>query len=217
MESAGTTAARRAVIPGRWNKIDGRAGIDVLWAACRMRRNPIGGTVERFRVVVLPHLDAAYGFARWLTRDPVAGAGPGAGSDAARAALLPRLPRRGGAALAAAHRAQHLDRPQQAQRGADQPAGGGREPGRRTGPIPSRARWPAIGGARSRRRWRRCRPRRARSSCCARSRTFRTSRSRRCSTCRSAPSCRALARAREKLAAELRGRLGRRDHGLPDL
>jgi RNA polymerase sigma-70 factor, ECF subfamily len=32
---------------------------------------PDGGTVERFRVVVLPHLDAAYGFARWLTRDPV--------------------------------------------------------------------------------------------------------------------------------------------------
>ena len=26
-----------------------------------------------------------------------------------------------------------------------------------------------------------------------------------------------LARAREKLAAELRGRLGRRDHGLPDV
>ena len=32
---------------------------------------PDGGTVERFRVVVLPHLDAAYGFARRLTRDPV--------------------------------------------------------------------------------------------------------------------------------------------------
>lgn len=32
---------------------------------------PDGGTVDRFRVVVLPHLDAAYGFARWLTRDPV--------------------------------------------------------------------------------------------------------------------------------------------------
>src|ERR671930_1453838 len=32
---------------------------------------PDAGTVERFRVVVLPHLDAAYGFARWLTRDPV--------------------------------------------------------------------------------------------------------------------------------------------------
>src|ERR1700709_55682 len=27
--------------------------------------------VERFRVVMLPHLDAAHGFARWLTRDPI--------------------------------------------------------------------------------------------------------------------------------------------------
>ena len=33
---------------------------------------PDGATVERFRAVMLPHLDAAYGFARWLTRDPVA-------------------------------------------------------------------------------------------------------------------------------------------------
>jgi RNA polymerase sigma factor (sigma-70 family) len=32
---------------------------------------PDGGTVGRFRSVVLPHLDAAYGYARWLTRDPV--------------------------------------------------------------------------------------------------------------------------------------------------
>ena len=32
---------------------------------------PDVGTVERFRAVVLPHLDAAYGFARWLARDPV--------------------------------------------------------------------------------------------------------------------------------------------------
>src|SRR4029078_8100047 len=32
---------------------------------------PDAATVERFRAVVLPHLDAAYGFARWLTRDPV--------------------------------------------------------------------------------------------------------------------------------------------------
>ena len=30
-----------------------------------------GATVERFRAVVMPHLDAAYGFARYLTRDPV--------------------------------------------------------------------------------------------------------------------------------------------------
>ena len=32
---------------------------------------PDGATAERFRSVVLPHLDAAYGFARYLTRDPV--------------------------------------------------------------------------------------------------------------------------------------------------
>jgi RNA polymerase sigma-70 factor (ECF subfamily) len=32
---------------------------------------PDGAAAERFRAVVLPHLDAAYGFARWLTRDSV--------------------------------------------------------------------------------------------------------------------------------------------------
>lgn len=32
---------------------------------------PDAGTVERFRTIILPHLDAAYGYARWLARDPV--------------------------------------------------------------------------------------------------------------------------------------------------
>jgi RNA polymerase sigma factor (sigma-70 family) len=32
---------------------------------------PDAATAERFRAIVLPHLDAAYGFARWLTRDPM--------------------------------------------------------------------------------------------------------------------------------------------------
>src|SRR4029079_2687819 len=32
---------------------------------------PDAGTDDSFRNVMLPHLDAAYGFARWLTRDPV--------------------------------------------------------------------------------------------------------------------------------------------------
>lgn len=32
---------------------------------------PDAATAERFRAVVMPHLDAAYGFARYLTRDPV--------------------------------------------------------------------------------------------------------------------------------------------------
>ena len=46
---------------------------------------PDGATVERFRAVVLPHLDAAYGFARWLTRDPVAA------QDVAQEAMLRAL------------------------------------------------------------------------------------------------------------------------------
>ena len=46
---------------------------------------PDGGTAERFRVVVLPHIDAAYGFARWLTRDPVAA------QDLAQEAMLRAL------------------------------------------------------------------------------------------------------------------------------
>jgi RNA polymerase sigma factor (sigma-70 family) len=46
---------------------------------------PDGGSVERFRAVMLPHLDAAYGFARWLTRDPVAA------QDVAQEAMLRAL------------------------------------------------------------------------------------------------------------------------------
>jgi RNA polymerase sigma-70 factor (ECF subfamily) len=46
---------------------------------------PDGATVERFRAVMLPHLDAAYGFARWLTRDPVAA------QDVAQEAMLRAL------------------------------------------------------------------------------------------------------------------------------
>lgn len=32
---------------------------------------PDSAAVERFRAVILPHLDAAYGFARGLARDSV--------------------------------------------------------------------------------------------------------------------------------------------------
>src|SRR5260370_24696569 len=46
---------------------------------------PDAQAAERFRVVVLPHLDAAYGFARWLTRDPVAA------QDLAQEAMLRAL------------------------------------------------------------------------------------------------------------------------------
>ena len=46
---------------------------------------PDARTIERFRAVVLPHLDAAYGFARWLTRDPTAA------QDLAQEAILRAL------------------------------------------------------------------------------------------------------------------------------
>jgi RNA polymerase sigma-70 factor, ECF subfamily len=46
---------------------------------------PDGATAERFRTVMLPHLDAAYGFARWLTRDPVTA------QDVAQEAMLRAL------------------------------------------------------------------------------------------------------------------------------
>jgi len=46
---------------------------------------PDSAAVERFRTVVLPHLDDAYGFARWLTRDPVAA------QDLAQEAMLRAL------------------------------------------------------------------------------------------------------------------------------
>jgi DNA-directed RNA polymerase specialized sigma24 family protein len=37
-----------------------------------MDDTPDRSSVERFRTVMLPHLDAVHGFARYLTRDPVA-------------------------------------------------------------------------------------------------------------------------------------------------
>jgi RNA polymerase sigma-70 factor (ECF subfamily) len=48
-------------------------------------QEPDARTVERFRAVVLPHLDAAYGFARWLARDPLAA------QDIAQEAMLRAL------------------------------------------------------------------------------------------------------------------------------
>ena len=46
---------------------------------------PDGGSVERFRALMLPHLDSVYGFARWLTRDPVVA------QDVAQEAMLRAL------------------------------------------------------------------------------------------------------------------------------
>ncbi len=40
-----------------------------LRARSRREDGPIGGHADRFRLIMLPHLDAAYNFARYLTRD----------------------------------------------------------------------------------------------------------------------------------------------------
>src|ERR1700723_421784 len=46
-------------------------GIDGLMNAMSEAPKPDAAAAARFRAIMLPHLDAAYGFARWLTRDPV--------------------------------------------------------------------------------------------------------------------------------------------------
>ena len=172
-------------------------------------------TVERFRVVMLPHLDAAHGFARWLTRDPVQA------QDVAQEAMLRALRYfhafRGEEArpwLLRIVRNTWTD--MQAKRGAVQPLEAA-ENHPAEGPDPEQS---ALAGDRRRQ---------VAAALAALPEEMReilvlreiedlpykqiaavldlpigTVMSR-------------LARARERLAVELRGRLGRREHGLPDL
>jgi RNA polymerase sigma-70 factor (ECF subfamily) len=176
---------------------------------------PDRAMVERFRAVMLPHLDAAHGFARWLTRDPIQA------QDVAQEAMLRAL------------RYFHAFRGEEARpwllrivrntwidlrtrRGTDQPLEAV-ENHPAEGPDPEQS---ALAGDRRRQ---------VAAALAALPEEMReilvlreiedlpykqiaavldmpigTVMSR-------------LARARERLAAELRGRLGRRDHGLPDL
>jgi len=177
---------------------------------------PDGGTVERFRTLMLPHLDAVYGFARWLTRDPLEA------QDLAQEAMLRALRYfhafRGEAArpwllrivrntwidLKARNRMEKLPLETLENRAAD-------------GPDPEQS---ALAGDRRRQiaAALAALPAEAREVLVLREiedlsykhiagvldLPIGTVMSR-------------IARAREKLAAELNGRLGRRDHGLPDL
>ncbi len=176
---------------------------------------PDSGTVERFRALMLPHLDAAYGFARWLTRDPVTA------QDLAQEAMLRALRYfhafRGEEArpwLLRIVRNTWVD--QRAKTAADQPLEVvENQPA--DGPDPEQS---ALAGDRRRQ---------VAAALAALPTDMReilvlreiqdlpykqiaavldlpigTVMSR-------------LARARERMAAELRGRLGRREHGLPDL
>jgi RNA polymerase sigma-70 factor (ECF subfamily) len=177
---------------------------------------PDARTIERFRAVVLPHLDAAYGFARWLTRDPVTA------QDLAQEAMLRalryfhafrgeearpwllRIVRNTWSDLRA--RKNPADRP--LEEAEDQPA---------DGPDPEQG---ALAGDRRRQ------IAAALAALPAEAREILVLREiqelsyKHIAAVLDLPVgtvMSRLARAREKLAAELSGRLGRRDHGLPDL
>jgi RNA polymerase sigma-70 factor (ECF subfamily) len=177
---------------------------------------PDGGTVERFRTLMLPHLDAVYGFARWLTRDPVAA------QDVAQEAMLRalryvhafrgeearpwllRIVRNTWVDLKARNGAEKLPLEAVEDRPAD-------------GPDPEQS---ALAGDRRRH------VAAALAALPAEAREVLVLREiedlsyKQIATVLDLPIgtvMSRIARAREKLAAELRGRLGRREHGLPDL
>lgn len=177
---------------------------------------PDASTVERFRATVLPHLDAAYGFARWLTRDPVLA------QDVAQEAMLRALRYfhafRGGepkpwlfgivrntwADMRTRHGAENAPLEEMEDRPAE-------------GPDPEQS---ALAGDRRRH------VAAALAALPAEAREVLVLREIEDLSYKHIASAlelpigtvmSRLARAREKLAAELRCRLGRRDHGLPDV
>lgn len=176
---------------------------------------PDPATVARFRAVMLPHLDAAHGFARWLTRDPVAA------QDLAQESMLRALRYfhafRGEEArpwLLRIVRNTWIDL--RAKSGAEQPLETA-EDRPAEGPDPEQS---ALAGDRRRQ------VARALAALPTDMREVLVLREiqdlpyKQIAAVLDVPVgtvMSRLARARERLAAELRGRLGRREHGLPDL
>ncbi|HEY6980408.1 sigma-70 family RNA polymerase sigma factor [Reyranella sp.] len=176
---------------------------------------PDRDAVERFRTVMLPHLDAAYGFARWLTRDPVQA------QDVAQEAMLRALRYfhafRGGEArpwlLRIVRNTWHDAR---LRRGADQPLEAADEKAA-DGPDPEQS---AMAGDRRRHLAA------VLAALPAESREILVLREVEDLTYKEIAAVldlpigtvmSRLARARERLACDLKRRLGRRDHGLRDL
>ena len=176
---------------------------------------PDAAAAARFRAVMLPHLDAAYGFARWLTRDPVQA------QDVAQEAMLRALRYfhafRGEEArpwLLRIVRNTWVDL--RAKRGADQPLEVA-ENHPADGPDPEQS---ALAGDRRRQ------VAAALAALPVEMREILVLREIEDLSYKQIASVldlpigtvmSRLARAREKLAAELRGRLGGSEHGLPDL
>ena len=177
---------------------------------------PDGATAERFRAVMLPHLDAAYGFARWLTRDPVVA------QDVAQEAMLRALRYfhafRGDEArpwLLRIVRNTWTD--MRAMNGGNERPLEEIEDRAAEGPDPEQS---ALAGDRRRH------VAAALAALPAEAREILVLREiedlsyKHIAAVLDLPIgtvMSRLARAREKLAVELRGRLGRRDHGLPDM
>ena len=177
---------------------------------------PDAAAAARFRAVMLPHLDAAYGFARWLTRDPVQA------QDVAQEAMLRAL------------RYFHAFRGEEARpwllrivrntwtdlrtrKGANDQPLDVVEDRPAEGPDPEQS---ALAGDRRRH------VAAALAALPAEAREILVLREIEDLSYKHIASVldlpvgtvmSRLARARENLAAELRGRLGRRDHGLPDV
>jgi RNA polymerase sigma-70 factor (ECF subfamily) len=176
---------------------------------------PDPGTVERFRAVMLPHLDAVYGFARWLTRDPVLA------QDLAHDAMLRALRYfhafRGEEArpwLLRIVRNTWVDL--RARRGADQPLEMA-ENRPADGPDPEQS---AVAGDRRRQVARALAALPAEMREVVVLREIQDLSYKQIAAVLDVPVgtvMSRLARAREKLAAELSSRFGRREHGLPDL
>ena len=177
---------------------------------------PDAGTVERFRLAVLPHLDSAYGFARWLARDPVLA------QDVAQEAMLRALRYfhafRGGEArpwLLGIVRNTWTD--MRARNGAEKLSLDTVADRPSESPDPEQS---ALAGDRRRH------VAAARAALPVETREILVLREmedlsyKHIALVLDLPIgtvMSRLARARERLAVELRGRLGRRDHGLPDL
>lgn len=177
---------------------------------------PDGRSVERFRALMLPHLDAAYGYARWLTRDAVEA------QDVAQEAMLRALRYfhafRGEEArpwLLRIVRNTWIDLG--ARKGAEKVSLEAVEAHAADGPDPEQS---ALAGDRRRQ------IAAALAALPAEAREVLVLREiedlsyKHIAAVLELPIgtvMSRLARAREKLADELRGRLGRRDHGLPDM